>query len=309
ALPSVLSEGLLFYRVDLLREYAYSAPPNTWQELETMAQRIQAGERAKGDQAFWGFVWQGAPSEALTCNALEWQASEGGGTILDEQGRVTVSNLQTIRAWDRAARWVGWISPPGVIAYREWDAFNVWQAGKAAFMRNWTNAYTAARAPDSTTRDRFDIAPLPKGGAGMAATIGGNGYGVSRHSLHPQEAAMLVRFLCSRDQQLRRGLTVAQPPTIPELYHDAEVLAQNPYYSRVLEVFSTGIARRPSTAARKMYPNVSSAYFEAVHEVLSRKKSAAQSAADLQDELLRMLKTTAGDPSAGLAHQPAASSP
>jgi trehalose/maltose transport system substrate-binding protein len=309
ALPYVLSEGLLFYRVDLLREYGYSAPPKTWQELETMAHRIQAGERAKGDQDFWGFVWQGAPSEALTCNALEWQVSEGGGTILDEQGRVTVTNPHTIRAWERAAGWVGSISPPGVIAYREWDAFNIWQAGKAAFMRNWTNAYTAGRARDSTIRDRFDIAPLPRGEAGMAAAIGGNGYGVSRHSRYLQEAAMLVRFLCGRDEQLRRGLSIAQPPTIPELYHNAEVLAQNPYYSRILEVFSTGIARRPSTAARKMYPDVSRAYFEAVHEVLSRKKSAAQSAADLQDELLRMLKTTTGDASAGLALRPAALAP
>jgi trehalose/maltose transport system substrate-binding protein len=115
----------LFYRVDLLREYGYVRPPKTWEDLETMARRIQAGERAKGNDDFWGFVWQGAPSEALTCNALEWQVSEGGGTILDEQGRVTVTNPHTIRAWDRAARWVGWISPPGVIGYKEWDAFNM----------------------------------------------------------------------------------------------------------------------------------------------------------------------------------------
>ena len=110
-----------------------------------MAKRIQTGERAKGNKDFWGFVWEGAPSEALTSNALEWQVSEGGGTILDESGTVTVNNPQAIRygAWRR----VGWgsISPPGVTQYKQWDAFNMWQAGKAAFMRNWTNAYVAAR--------------------------------------------------------------------------------------------------------------------------------------------------------------------
>ena len=96
ALPYNLDEGLLFYRVDLLHKYGYGVPPKTWNELEIMAKRIQTGERAKGNKDFWGYVWQGAPSEALTCNALEWQVSEGGGTILDENGRITVNNPQAI---------------------------------------------------------------------------------------------------------------------------------------------------------------------------------------------------------------------
>src|ERR1700751_6357911 len=101
ALPTNLSEGMLFYRVDLLGKYGYRAPPKTWQELEVMARRIQAGERAKGNKDFWGFVWEGAPSEALTCNALEWQVSEAGGTMLDENGGGTVNNPQSIPGWDR----------------------------------------------------------------------------------------------------------------------------------------------------------------------------------------------------------------
>lgn len=175
ALPYNVNEGLLYYRIDLLREYGYRAPPKTWHELEVMASRIQAGQRAKGNKDFWGFVWQGDPSEQLTCNALEWQVSEGGGSILNENGSSTVNNPKTIRAWERAARWVGSISPPGVIAYREWDAMNIWEAGKAAFMRNWATAYSLARDQNSPTRDRFDVAPLPRGAFGVAATLGGKG--------------------------------------------------------------------------------------------------------------------------------------
>jgi trehalose/maltose transport system substrate-binding protein len=293
ALPSFLGEGMLFYRVDLLRKYGYRAPPTTWKELEVMARRIQSGERANGNKDFWGFVWEGAPSEALICNALEWQVSEGGGTILDENGKVTVNNPQSIRAWDRAARWVGSISPPGVVAFKEWDASNMWQAGKAAFLRNWSSGYIAARAPDSMVRDRFDIAPLPRGSAGMAATLGGAGYGVSAHSLHPREAAMLVRFLCSRNLQATRLRKTSEAPTISELYEEPEVLANNPHWLRVLEIFRKGIALRPSRAAGKMYPDVSRAYWEAVHAVLTRKTSATQAAQELQDKLEEMLKTPA----------------
>jgi trehalose/maltose transport system substrate-binding protein len=287
ALPYNTSAGLLFCRADLLRQYGYGAPPRTWDELEAMSTRIQSGERAKGHADFWGYVWQGASSEALTCNALEWQASEGGGKLI-EKGTVTVDNGQTVRAWERAARWVGSISPPGVVAYKEWDAFNLWQAGRAAFMRNWTSAYVAARAPGSPTRDKLEIASLPEGRSGNAATLGGNGYGVSRHSVHPREAVMLVRFLCGRDEQRRRCLNFAEPPTIPDLYRDPEVVATNPYFSTVLQVIRKGLVSRPSADGGKLYAEISQAYYEAVHTVLTKKTTAADAVAMLQRNLIRI---------------------
>jgi trehalose/maltose transport system substrate-binding protein len=37
-----------------LRKYGYDRPPRNWDELDRMAKRIQAGERAKGKKDFWG---------------------------------------------------------------------------------------------------------------------------------------------------------------------------------------------------------------------------------------------------------------
>jgi trehalose/maltose transport system substrate-binding protein len=163
-------------------------------------------------------------------------------------------------------------------------------------MRNWTGgAYASASAPDSATKNPFDIAPLPAGAAGAASVIGGDGYGVSRHSLHPREAAMLVRFLGSRDEQVRRSHVVGELPSIPQLYNDPDVLVANPEFPRASEVLRDGAVFRPSTAAGKLYPEVSRAYFEAVHAVLSGKKPASRAAADLEDELRKILKTTASN--------------
>src|SRR6202051_2811388 len=89
AMPYRADVGVLFYRTDLLRQYGYREPPSTWDELEIMAARIQAGERAKGKKQFWGFVWQGAADEVLTCNALEWQASDGGGRVFEGEKKVS----------------------------------------------------------------------------------------------------------------------------------------------------------------------------------------------------------------------------
>jgi trehalose/maltose transport system substrate-binding protein len=114
AIPYQVQVGTLEYRADLLHEYGYTHPPTTWDELEQMAERIQRGERAKGNKDFWGYVWQGADSEALTCNALEWQASEGGGRIIEDDHTISVNNPAAIRSWERARRWIGRISPPSV---------------------------------------------------------------------------------------------------------------------------------------------------------------------------------------------------
>jgi trehalose/maltose transport system substrate-binding protein len=295
--------GLLYYRTDLLRQYGYREPPTTWDELETMAARIQAGERAKGKKQFWGFVWQGAADEALTCDALEWQAGEGGGRIIEEDRAISVNNPQAIRAWQRAAHWVGSISPPGVVGYREWDSLNVWVAGDAAFMRNWPSAYVDSQAAGSPIRNKFDTALLPGGKAGRVGTLGGWGLAVSRFSAHPREALKLVRYLTRRDVQEKRSRVLSQPPTLPELYKLPELLEPNPRYALLSEAFRTGIVSRPSNVSGKKYQDVTDAYIQAVHSVLTREKSAPEAAAALENELVRITGFKRGPPR-GSAAQP-----
>src|SRR6267378_1740893 len=280
--------GLLYYRTDLLRQYGYREPPGTWDELETMAARIQAGERAKGKKQFWGFVWQGAADEVLTCDALEWQAAEGGGRIIEEDKTISVNNPQAIRAWQRAARWVGSISPPGVVGYREWDSLNVWVAGDAAFMRNWPSAYVDSQAAGSPIRNKFDVALLPGGKGGRVGTLGGWGLAVSRFSAHPREALELVRYLTRRDVQVKRSSVLSQPPILPELYNLPEVLEPNPRFDLLSQAFQTGIVLRPSNVTGKKYQDVTDAYIQAVHSVLTGEKSAPEAAAALEKELVRI---------------------
>jgi trehalose/maltose transport system substrate-binding protein len=280
--------GLLFYRTDLLRQYGYREPPSTWDELETMAARIQAGERAKGKKEFWGFVWQGAASEALTCDALEWQAAEGGGRIIEEDQTISVNNPQAIRAWQRAARWVGSISPPGVVGYSEWDSLNVWVAGDAAFMRNWPTAYVDSQAAGSRIQNKFDIALLPGGKGGRVGTLGGAGLAVSRFSAHPREALELVRYLSSRDVQVKRSRVLSEPPTLSALYNMPEVIEPNPRFVVLSQAFLTGTVSRPSNVTGKKYQAVTDAYIQAVHSVLTAENSAPEAAAALENELVRI---------------------
>ncbi|MEM6529403.1 MAG: extracellular solute-binding protein, partial [Chloroflexota bacterium] len=87
AMPWYADLGLLYYRQDLLDKYGLTVP-TTWDELAESAQIIQDGERAEGNDDFWGYVWQGALGEATMVNGLEWQAAEGGGVIITADGQV-----------------------------------------------------------------------------------------------------------------------------------------------------------------------------------------------------------------------------
>ena len=81
SLPYFADAQFLYYRKDLLEKYGKQVP-KTWAELEATAKEIQDGERTAGNADMWGFVFQGNAYEGLTCDALEWVKSNGGGQIV-----------------------------------------------------------------------------------------------------------------------------------------------------------------------------------------------------------------------------------
>jgi trehalose/maltose transport system substrate-binding protein len=259
-----------------------------------MARTVQDAERAAGSPDFWGFVWQGAAYEGLTCNALEWQVSAGAGAIIGSGGGIEVNDARTIAAMERASSWVGTISPPGVTTYAEEDARAIWQTGNACFMRNWPYAYPLGNAADPTTGERpviagrFDVCPLPAGEGASAAALGGWQLMVSRYSKHPELAARLARFLTNAEEQKLRAIRGAFNPTRPALYDDAEVLAATPFFDTLRDVWSGAVAR-PSTISGRRYNQVSTAYFTAVHDILTGAPAAAR-LAELEQELRRILR-------------------
>jgi len=270
SIPWFTDAGILYYRTDLLEKYGYKEPPKTWEELAEMAKKIQDGERKAGKPDFQGFVFQGKASESVTCNALEWVYSYGGGTIIDPDKKVTINNPNAIKALQTAKSWVGSISPAGVVTYGEEEARNVWQAGNAAFMRNWPYAYATGQDPKSPIAGKFDVSVLPKGGDSgkNAACLGGWQLMVSNYSKQQDTAADLIKFMSSSDSQKKRALQLSQFPTRPALYSDPEVLAKNGWFKNMLDVLKNAVAR-PSTVTGSDYNQISTAFFQNVNKVLS----------------------------------------
>lgn len=286
ALPLRIGFGMLYYRTDLLEKYGFDAPPATWDELATMAQTIQDGERAAGNSEFWGFVWQGNAYEGLTTNALEWQVSNGGGVIVSPEGEIQVNNPETVAAFERAAGWVGTISPPGVVSYQEEDARAVWHAGNAAFMRNWPYAYSSSLDSEAIGGN-FAVAPVPAGDAGVgAAALGGWHIGVSRYSKHPEAAAAFAAYMTSAENQKHYSIDTSSPPAVAALYEDPDIQAAMPFASPEIVAITTP---RPSTVTAGKYNEVSTLYFTAVHSILTGEEDAASALELLELDLQALL--------------------
>ncbi len=288
AMPWFTDAGILYYRKDLLEKYG-KQPPTTWQELAATAQEIQDGERAAGNDKMWGFVFQAKAYEGLTCDALEWVDSFGGGAIVAEDGSITINNPQAAEALDTAAGWIGTIAPDGVLNYAEEEARGVFQSGNAVFMRNWPYAWALGNAPDSAVSGKIGVSALPKGGADGKNTgvLGGWQLAVSKYSENPELAADLVAYLTSYDEQKRRAIKGSYNPTIEALYKDDEVLAAVPFFGSLYDTFVNAVAR-PSKVTAAKYNQVSAEFFNATHDVLSGEASGADSVAALETKLDRL---------------------
>ena len=160
ALPMFTDAPALYYRKDLLDKYGAKVP-TSWKEMADTAKMIMDKERAAGNKDIWGFVFQGNAYEGLTCDALEWVKSNGGGQIVEPDGSISINNPKAAEAIDMVKGWVGTISPPGVLAYQEEDSRGVWQQGNAVFMRNWPYAYSLGNSAELADQGqvRRDHAP------------------------------------------------------------------------------------------------------------------------------------------------------
>ncbi len=290
AVPYFVEISLLYYRRDLLEKYHFAQPPRTWNKLEHQAKVIANGERANDKSSFWGFLWQGAASEALTCNALEWQISQGGGSLLKPDGTVSLEHAPMVQALERARRWIGTVSPPDVTGQLEDDSLRIWKNGDAAFMRNWPYAYVESMRPDSSVRNQVGVTLLPKGdhpGARHADVLGGFQLMLSTKSANKDASIELVKFLTSSEIQRVNAATRGYAPTRLALYA-SPALKANPFFATLRDVLLNGAVTRPSTVAGPQYDRLSTAYFTAVRQTLIGEKSADAAVTELERELHRL---------------------
>jgi multiple sugar transport system substrate-binding protein len=269
ALPWSTDAGLLYYRKDLLDRHGYD-PPTTWSELQRYAVEIRAKEELP-----YGYLWQGAAYESLTCNTLEFLWSSGAD-VIDDHGRVIIDSPQTQIALQQMSSLIAsGASPAEVTTFTEGHALAAFQQGNAVFMRNGSYAWARLNGHDSLVRGLVGVAPLP------ASCLGVQGLALSAHSLNPEGAFRLMAFLTGLESQVQFALDAGQPPVLDLAYQAARLLAAEPF-SEDLYASVSSARHRPHSVA---YPALSEVIYGEVHKMLAGEQDAATTATAIQHRL------------------------
>jgi trehalose/maltose transport system substrate-binding protein len=266
AMPWFGDYGILYYRTDLLKKYGYKAPPTTWNQLFTMAKKIQTGEQ-KTNKSFYGFVFQGNAYEGLTCNALEWIASAGGGSLVSG-GKATINNAKARTILDAMRAQIGKTTPRGVTSYQEDQTEHAFDDGNAAFARNWPYQYGIGATAGSKVKGKFSVTVLPHGATGKSVgTVGGWQLAVSKYSKHKDAAIEFVRYMTSPAVEKFDALTNSNVPTIVSVAKDKQVRAKNPYLKP--SIASVPRVTRPAKFLKTHYNEASKVIYQGVNQILN----------------------------------------
>jgi multiple sugar transport system substrate-binding protein len=286
--PLFEDQGFMYYRKDLLSAQGMS-PPTTWEQLESEAKTLVSKGLVK-----YGFVWQGDSYEGLTCNFMEYLASAGGTATNSGYTQATLNTPQANKAltFMRSLITSG-VSPAAVTTFQEAQAMNTFNAGDAAFLRNWDYAYSNANTPAlSKVVGKVGVEPMPAF-AGQPtpgySNIGGWNLYINPHSKNIAADLTFIKFMAGTTAQTLLATAASEIPTTTAVRSSPQVIALNPVLAIVGQ---TKLVPRP--AGTPNYPQLSSAIYTNVNAALAGSTSPSAALAAAQSAANTALTSAAG---------------
>jgi multiple sugar transport system substrate-binding protein len=277
--PMFEDQGFLYYRKDLLAKEKLPVP-TTWEQLLSESETLQKAGLVK-----YGYVFQGASYEGLTCNYMEFLASAGGTATKADYSTATLDSAASVKAvtFMRSLVTSG-VSPASVTTFQEAQAMSTFAAGNAAFLRNWDYAYADSQVPGTPTVGKVGVAPMPTF-QGMPSpgysNIGGWNSYINPHSKNIAADLTFIKWLASTKAQTDLAVVSSSIPTVESVRTNPTIIAESPVLATVPK---TKLVPRP--AGTPNYPQLSTAIYTNVNAALagssspSAAMSAAQSAAN-----------------------------
>jgi multiple sugar transport system substrate-binding protein len=281
--PWFTDAGLLFYRADLLEKSGFSEPPQTWMELQEMAEKVMQDQGIK-----YGIVFQGSNYEGGVCNALEYVWTHGGDVLDGDEVIIdspeTVAGLETQRGFVTDG-----LAPEGVSTYTETETDPAFLGGDTVFARNWSYMYALAGTSDypDVTPEKIGVTSIPTvEGAPKANCQGGWNLLISANSDLQEEAWEFVQWMSAEPAQKERALSATLLPTRTSLYDDPEVNEKVP----TTVVAKTALTNAKPRPVSPYYSDMSLEMSEQFNTSLKGDESPEAAVKTLQDSLQQIVE-------------------
>jgi multiple sugar transport system substrate-binding protein len=279
--PLLADMGLLYWRTDLME-----APPRTPAELVAISRRLQQAGRVP-----WGYVWQGKQYEGLSCVVLEVLRGFGGHWLLENEPQLDSPAALAATSWLEDLVRQG-ITPAAVANMGEPEALQLFQAGDAAFMRNWPYAWAELNKPESPLRGKVAFTTMvSEEGQPHAATQGSWGFSLLAGSRHKAAAIEVLRFFTSAEAQKELHLRWGYTPTRLSVFEDPELLAANPALADLQQALAAAVLRPLSP----VYAQLSDLLYRDVNTVITGDRPVSTAMRELQLNSERLLLSSGGE--------------
>lgn len=260
--PFFMDAGFLYYRKDLLAK-AHLAPPKTWQQLISDSKTLVSRHLVK-----YGYVWEGAAYEGLTCDLMEVLADDHAKVLNAAGNKVLLNSPAAVKAVAFMRSLItGGVSPAAVTTYQEPDAMNAFDAGDAAFLRNWDYAWSNSQTKGTKVVGKVGVEPMPNF-AGQPwpgySTIGGWNLYVNPHTRHLTQTLTFLEWMTGKAGQTILAKDYSEIPTNYAVQTNPTVRKKNPVLSIVSKVH---LIARPS--GTPIYPQISQALYQNVNAALT----------------------------------------
>lgn len=286
-IPHASDAGMLYYRKDIL-EQAGVAPPETFEEMVNISQKLQ-----KQGKATWGYLWQGKQYEGVSAMFVEILEGFGGFWANPQTFEIGLDRPEAIKAVEFLKSTIAsGISPPGVTTYGEEETRLLFQSGQTIFLRNWPYVWRLANVEGSKIKGKIAIKPmLHAAGQKGGSCLGGWGWGISKTSRHPEAAWRAIQYLTSEETQRKFILQTGFVPSYKSLFTDREIVALYPHYPDLLKVVEQS-ALRPPLAQYAQASDILQRYLSAAFTGRMTSEKAMKAAASETRNLLGSLKSS-----------------
>ena len=224
--PFLSNVTLLYYRQDLLNKIG-EQPPKSFEDLIRISQTLKSQGLVEQ-----GYLWQGREYEGLVTMFVEILRGFGSSWTDDN-----IEKLLAQLPAQEAINFLGSlikkhkISPPSVLSDQEVDSQKKFKEGRAAFLRNWTQAWEIADAEDSNVRGKVGVVSIPTIDSSKKSWScqGGWGLGIASQTKYPEQAWMAIQFFTNTASQ-RLLANNGYIPTRKKLFEDAQLIKKYHHY-------------------------------------------------------------------------------